>query len=82
MLGAPGRPGGLGPRPAGGTITTGGTESNLVGLLLGRERGSVGPASTHRARRCTAGALRMFGSEVAHFSLQRSAGVLGVGERP
>ena len=52
--------------PAGtGVMTSGGTESNLMGLLLARGD----------ARR-----LRIFCSEIAHFSVRRNAGILGLGE--
>jgi L-2,4-diaminobutyrate decarboxylase len=51
---------------AGGVITSGGTESNLMGLLLAREQ--------------AAGRLRVLCSEVAHFSVRRNAGLLGLGE--
>jgi L-2,4-diaminobutyrate decarboxylase len=54
---------GLNPDRAGGVITTGGTESNLMGLLLARE----------------AGHTRTFCSEHAHFSIQRAARTLGLG---
>lgn len=54
---------GLDPARAGGAITTGGTESNLMGLLLARE----------------AGHTRVICSEHAHFSIQRAAAQLGLG---
>ncbi len=54
---------GLDPDRAGGVITTGGTESNLMGLLLACEAG-------HRTILC---------SEHAHFSIQRAAALLGLG---
>lgn len=57
---------GYGPDAA-GSITSGGTESNLTALLLARE---------HAAR----GRRRIFCSSEAHFSVARAAGVLGLGE--
>jgi L-2,4-diaminobutyrate decarboxylase len=69
--------------PTSGVITTGGTESNLMALLLARS------AACHRAwdvdvmRRglpAEADRLRIYCSEVAHFSVQRMAAVLGLGE--
>jgi L-2,4-diaminobutyrate decarboxylase len=54
---------GLNPARAGGAITTGGSESNLMGLLLARDAG-------HRTVIC---------SEHAHFSVQRAAATLGLG---
>jgi L-2,4-diaminobutyrate decarboxylase len=54
---------GLDSERAGGAITTGGSESNLMGLLLAREAG-------HRTVIC---------SEHTHFSVQRAAATLGLG---
>src|SRR5689334_22096206 len=55
---------GYDPAVAGGVITSGGTESNFMGLLLARDRAG--------------GRLRVFCGEVAHFSVQRNAGLLGL----
>ncbi|WP_329109923.1 pyridoxal-dependent decarboxylase [Micromonospora sp. NBC_01699] len=66
-----------------GVVTTGGTESNLMGLLLARD------AAVLRATGSTAGTvglgavgsrLRYFCSEIAHFSIRRNAALLGLGE--
>ncbi|MEU5070380.1 lysine decarboxylase DesA [Streptomyces asoensis] len=68
---------GLGPA-ADGVFTSGGTQSNLQALLLAREEakpgrdGLEGPASLAR--------LRIFASEVSHFSVKKSAKLLGLGE--
>ncbi len=69
------------PARAGGTVTTGGTESNLMGLLLARERAAASLGHDALGDGVAPGTLRIFGSELAHFSLQRAAGVLGLGER-
>ncbi|MEO3777259.1 pyridoxal-dependent decarboxylase [Micromonospora sp. B11E3] len=73
---------GYGPEAA-GVLTSGGTESNLMGLLLARDAAvektsgrsaavhGLGPAGTR---------LRIFCSEVAHFSVRRNAALLGLGE--
>ncbi|MCK2239870.1 MULTISPECIES: pyridoxal-dependent decarboxylase [unclassified Crossiella] len=58
---------GFQPDQAGGVLTSGGTESNLMGLLLAREF-----APTQRPR--------VYCSAAAHFSVQRNAGILGLGE--
>jgi L-2,4-diaminobutyrate decarboxylase len=50
----------------GGILTSGGTESNLTALLLAREHAGAG--------------VTVLASELAHFSLARAAGVLGLGE--
>jgi L-2,4-diaminobutyrate decarboxylase len=74
------------PDAASGVFTTGGTESNLMALLLARDavlarefsvpgRGASGGAIPAEA----AGRLRVFCSAAAHFSLGRAAGVLGLG---
>lgn len=59
---------GYDPGAAGGVVTTGGTESMLMGLLLARDRGTDG----RRAR--------VLCSAAAHFSVARNAGFLGLGE--
>jgi L-2,4-diaminobutyrate decarboxylase len=74
---------GYAPKLAGGVLTTGGTESNLMGLLLAREavvRRRYGtdaavtglPAAARRR-------LRVLCSELAHFSVARNAALLGLG---
>ncbi|MYS80428.1 aminotransferase class V-fold PLP-dependent enzyme [Streptomyces sp. SID5474] len=60
---------GFAPKAAGGTITSGGTESNLMGLLLARD--AAGPGVGRRRILC---------SQAAHFSIRRCAGLLGLGE--
>ncbi|KUM90457.1 lysine decarboxylase DesA [Streptomyces pseudovenezuelae] len=66
---------GLGP-VADGVFTSGGTQSNLQALLLAREEakpardGWEGPAAFT--------ALRIFASEVSHFSVKKSAKLLGL----
>ncbi|GAA3068662.1 lysine decarboxylase DesA [Streptomyces glomeratus] len=59
---------GLGPA-ADGVFTSGGTQSNLQALLLAREEAK----SDDLAR------LRILASEVSHFSVQKSAKLLGLG---
>ncbi|MER5445817.1 lysine decarboxylase DesA [Streptomyces sp. NPDC002766] len=54
---------------ADGVFTSGGTQSNLQALLLAREE-----AKTDSPAR-----LRVFASEVGHFSVQKSAKLLGLG---
>lgn len=73
---------GYGPQ-AGGVVTGGGSESNLMGLLLARS------LAIHRATGLDvdiAGLapgvrMRVYCSQAAHFSVQRSAALLGLGER-
>lgn len=55
---------------ADGVFTSGGTQSNLQALLLAREE----------AKTQTAAGLRIFASEVSHFSVKKSAKLLGLGQ--
>ncbi|MFD8965986.1 pyridoxal phosphate-dependent decarboxylase family protein [Streptomyces sp. NPDC059568] len=70
---------------AAGVLTSGGTESNLMGLMLARDRvlgtatgrqveleGLPGPGASPRPR--------ILASASAHFSVQRAAALLGLGE--
>ncbi|WP_406000758.1 pyridoxal phosphate-dependent decarboxylase family protein [Streptomyces sp. NBC_00829] len=59
---------GLGPA-ADGVFTSGGTQSNLQGLLLARQE----------AKSRDLAKLRIFASECSHFSVQKSATLLGLG---
>jgi L-2,4-diaminobutyrate decarboxylase len=75
---------GYDPAAASGAITSGGTESNLTGLLLARERSltqafDAQPVVTGMPPQAH-GRLRVLCSETTHFSVARSAGVLGLGE--
>ncbi|PTM92241.1 lysine decarboxylase DesA [Streptomyces spinosirectus] len=54
---------------ADGVFTSGGTQSNLQALLLAREEAKTG----------TLAQLRVFASEVSHFSVRKSAKLLGLG---
>ncbi|MFF1869697.1 pyridoxal phosphate-dependent decarboxylase family protein [Kitasatospora herbaricolor] len=70
---------GFDPRQATGVLTSGGTESNLMGLMLARDQILDGivevdglPAGTRPL---------VFASQAAHFSVQRAAALLGLGER-
>ncbi|MFE4293087.1 pyridoxal phosphate-dependent decarboxylase family protein [Streptomyces sp. NPDC056647] len=75
------------PERAAGVLTSGGTESNLMGLMLARDRvlgaasgrqielTGVPGAGTDRAPR-----PRILASAAAHFSVQRAAALLGLGE--
>ncbi|WP_107419879.1 lysine decarboxylase DesA, partial [Streptomyces carpinensis] len=59
---------GLGPA-ADGVFTSGGTQSNLQALLLAREEAKTSDLAK----------LRVFTSEVSHFSVRKSAKLLGLG---
>ncbi|MFE4615474.1 pyridoxal phosphate-dependent decarboxylase family protein [Streptomyces sp. NPDC056747] len=59
---------GLGPA-ADGVFTSGGTQSNLQAMLLAREEAKTTDLSK----------LRIFSSECSHFSVQKSATLLGLG---
>ncbi|MFK0017932.1 lysine decarboxylase DesA [Streptomyces sp. NPDC090798] len=64
---------GLGPA-ADGVFTSGGSQSNLQALLLAREEAKPGSEPGVNAAR-----LRIFASEVSHFSVRKSAKLLGLG---
>ena len=66
-----------------GVITSGGTESNLMGLLLARDAAVLAVTGAPAATVGLGGVgsrLRFFCSEVAHFSVRRNAALLGLGE--
>ncbi|MCX5349456.1 lysine decarboxylase DesA [Streptomyces mirabilis] len=64
---------GLGPA-ADGVFTSGGSQSNLQALLLAREEAKPGNEPGDNAAK-----LRVFASEVSHFSVKKSAKLLGLG---
>jgi L-2,4-diaminobutyrate decarboxylase len=59
---------------ADGVFTSGGTQSNLQGLHLARDRALAGRAGGDLAR------LRILVSEDGHFSVQKAARLLGLGD--
>ncbi|WEO97264.1 lysine decarboxylase DesA [Streptomyces sp. FXJ1.172] len=66
---------GLGPA-ADGVFTSGGTQSNLQALLLAREEAKPGRAGWEEGDPLAK--LRIFASEASHFSVQKSARLLGL----
>ncbi|GAA1027405.1 MULTISPECIES: pyridoxal phosphate-dependent decarboxylase family protein [Amycolatopsis] len=62
-----------------GVLTPGSTQSNLLALLLAREQSSLG-ASFENGIGPTRRRPRILASELAHLSIQRAAGVLGLGQ--
>ncbi|MEW1719567.1 pyridoxal-dependent decarboxylase [Streptomyces sp. NPDC093109] len=69
---------------AAGVLTSGGTESNLMGLMLARDR-VMGAAAGRQieltgVRRTLGTRPRILASAAAHFSVQRAAALLGLGE--
>lgn len=68
---------------AAGVLTSGGTESNLMGLMLARDRvlGRAAGQQVELAGVPRSGPRpRVFASAAAHFSVQRAAALLGLGE--
>ncbi|HEV3169959.1 MAG TPA: pyridoxal-dependent decarboxylase [Actinocrinis sp.] len=69
----------------GGTVTTGGTESNLMALMFARYEAIHRAYDTDPAEEgipsYAAGRIKILTSAVAHFSLARAAALLGIGER-
>src|SRR6266536_3342694 len=74
---------GYDPAVADGVLTSGGTQSNLQGLLLARERAGrrLGRDLAAEGLGLGAGRWRILCSRAAHFSVQRSAALLGLGHR-
>ncbi|MER7670165.1 aspartate aminotransferase family protein [Kitasatospora sp. NPDC096128] len=70
---------GFDPTAAAGVVTSGGTESNFMGLLLARDAVRPRYAGAASALGPGSGRLRIFTSRVAHFSIQRNAALLGLG---
>ncbi|WP_406088016.1 pyridoxal phosphate-dependent decarboxylase family protein [Kitasatospora purpeofusca] len=73
---------GYDPARATGVVTSGGTESNLMGLMLARDQKLDGIVELDGLLGLPAGVRpRIFTSRAAHFSVQRAAALLGLGER-
>lgn len=74
---------GYDPAVADGVLTSGGTQSNLQGLLLARERAGRRGGRDLAAEGLGdgAGRWRILCSRAAHFSVQRSAALLGLGQQ-
>ncbi|WP_411057599.1 pyridoxal phosphate-dependent decarboxylase family protein [Streptomyces sp. E11-3] len=74
---------GYDPAEAAGVLTSGGTESNLMGLMLARDR-VLAKTAGHQVELAgvpVAGPRpRILASAAAHFSVQRAAALLGLGE--
>jgi L-2,4-diaminobutyrate decarboxylase len=69
---------------ADGVFTGGGTQSNLMGLLLARDRYArerLGRSVKEDGLPPEAGRFRILCSEAAHFTVRQSAALLGLGER-
>lgn len=68
---------------ADGVFTSGGTQSNLMALLLARDNYCLKYLNGHSVQRLglpvQAGRFRILASRLAHFSLQKAASVLGLG---
>lgn len=65
---------------ADGVFTSGGTQSNLQALLVARARAYLaGDADLSEPLAQTASRFRVFASRDSHFSVQKSANVLGLG---
>lgn len=67
-----------------GVFTSGGTQSNLMGILLGRDwfiEKKLGWPVRRDGLPPEASRLRIYTSEVSHFSVEKSARLLGLGSR-
>jgi len=70
------------PSSAGGTFTSGGTQSNYMGLLLARDaflKSRLQWSAQKRGLPAQASKMRVLCSEVAHFTVEKSAAQLGLG---
>jgi L-2,4-diaminobutyrate decarboxylase len=74
---------GYDPGTADGVLTSGGTQSNLMGLLLARDAAGrrLGGDVAAAGLGPEAARWRVLCSEAAHFSVQRAASLLGLGHR-
>ncbi|PZG09635.1 pyridoxal phosphate-dependent decarboxylase family protein, partial [Nonomuraea aridisoli] len=71
------------PEEAAGVVTSGGTESNLMGLMLARDHvlgAATGLPIQLSGVPATGPRPRIFASAAAHFSVRRAAALLGLGE--
>ncbi len=70
---------------ADGVFTSGGTQCNLMALLLARDNFCLTHLNGHSVQRdglpAQASRFRILASRLAHFSLQKAAAVLGLGAR-
>ena len=69
------------PSSAGGTFTSGGTQSNYMGLLLARDaflKSRLQWSAQKRGLPAQASKMRVLCSEVAHFTVEKSAAQLGL----
>lgn len=72
------------PQAGDGIFTSGGTQSNLMGLLLARDhyiKTNYGLDPKTEGLPAEAGRFRVFCSEASHFSLKKSASLLGLGQK-
>jgi aromatic-L-amino-acid decarboxylase len=60
-----------------GTLASGGSEANLIALKLARDNASFG--LIHRGVRSAPADLTIYASEQCHFSVEKSADILGLG---
>ncbi len=71
------------PSTADGVFTSGGTQSNLMAMLVAREVGVTRYAPEHQVKLqglpAVASRFKIYCSEVAHFSIQKAAALLGLG---
>ncbi|HEX8845219.1 MAG TPA: pyridoxal-dependent decarboxylase [Pyrinomonadaceae bacterium] len=60
-----------------GTLTSGGSEANLIGIKCGRDFASA--VVRDKGVRAAAGELVVYASEQSHYSLEKSVDILGLG---
>ena len=62
-----------------GTLTSGGSEANLIGLKCARDQAHAGMRD--QGVRVASGELIVYASEQSHYSLEKSVDILGLGRR-
>jgi aromatic-L-amino-acid decarboxylase len=65
------------PQGSDGTLTSGGSEANLIALKCARDRAVR--QSAHAGLTGTGGPIRVYASEQGHYSLRRGVDLLGIG---
>ncbi|MGH9969637.1 MAG: pyridoxal phosphate-dependent decarboxylase family protein [Pyrinomonadaceae bacterium] len=60
-----------------GTLASGGSEANLIALKCARDRAD--PGTVHKGVRSVPGDLVIYASEQCHYSIEKSADILGLG---
>jgi aromatic-L-amino-acid decarboxylase len=69
------------PETSFGTLTSGGSEANLVALKCARDRAALSARDSGLRRETKGGDLIVYASDQAHYSFEKSVDILGLGRR-